>query len=135
LAGVVFLSGWHGFLAKSQKTFAAAGNTRSEKFWRATNELPFLAAIVMVIAVTTEFLQPLAPFLLRLTLGPRVVLLPSKRSLSALHFRRARPGRRKPAPDYPGAVSAAYHPPAPGPASSLPQSRARGSRTLRENTK
>jgi putative membrane protein len=55
LCGVVFLSGWHGFLAKSQKRFAAGTNTRSNKFWRATNELPFLAAIVMVIAVTTEF--------------------------------------------------------------------------------
>jgi putative membrane protein len=55
LAGVVFLSSWHGFLAKSQKTFVAGTNSRSEKFWRATNELPFLAAIVMVLAVTTEF--------------------------------------------------------------------------------
>ena len=54
LAGVVFLSGWHGFLSKSQKRFAAGENQRSEKFWRATNELPFLAAIVMVLAVTTE---------------------------------------------------------------------------------
>jgi putative membrane protein len=57
LAGVFFLSGWHGFLTKSQKRFAAGTNTRSEKFWRATNELPFLAAIVMVLAVTTEFLS------------------------------------------------------------------------------
>jgi putative membrane protein len=55
LCGVVFLSGWHGFLAKARKSFAAGTNTRSNKFWRATNELPFLAAIVMVIAVTTEF--------------------------------------------------------------------------------
>lgn len=55
LAGVFFLSGWHGFLAKARKQFAAGTNTRSNKFWRATNELPFLAAIVMVIAVTTEF--------------------------------------------------------------------------------
>ncbi len=54
LCGVVFLSGWHGFLARSQKRFAAGENQRSEKFWRATNELPFLAAIVMVLAVTTE---------------------------------------------------------------------------------
>jgi putative membrane protein len=55
LAGVVFLTGWHHFLGRARKRFAAGTNTRSEKFWRATNELPFLAAIVMVIAVTTEF--------------------------------------------------------------------------------
>lgn len=56
LAGVVFLSSWHGFLAGARKKFAAGTNTRTEKFWRMTNELPFLAAVVMVLAVTTEFL-------------------------------------------------------------------------------
>ena len=55
LAGVVFLTGWHEYLARARKRFAAGENQRSEKFWRATNELPFLAAIVMVLAVTTEF--------------------------------------------------------------------------------
>ena len=55
LLGVVFMVGWHGVLAQAQKTFTAGTNTRSEKFWRMTNELPFLAAIVMVLAVTTEF--------------------------------------------------------------------------------
>jgi putative membrane protein len=55
LAGVLFLSGWHGFLAGARKRFARGENTRSEKFWRMTNELPFLAAVIMVLAVTTEF--------------------------------------------------------------------------------
>ena len=55
LLGVVFLTAWHHFLGRARKAFAAGRNTRSNKFWRATNELPFLAAIVMVIAVTTEF--------------------------------------------------------------------------------
>lgn len=55
LAGVVFLLWWHHFLGTARKAFAAGANARSEKFWRMTNELPFLAAIVMVIAVTTEF--------------------------------------------------------------------------------
>ena len=55
LAGVVFLLWWHHFLGQARKTFAAGTNRRSEKFWRMTNELPFLAAIVMVLAVTTEF--------------------------------------------------------------------------------
>ncbi|CAN7155316.1 CopD family protein [Phenylobacterium sp. LjRoot219] len=55
LAGVLFLLGWHHYLAVARKRFAQGRNQRSNKFWRATNELPFLAAIVMVIAVTTEF--------------------------------------------------------------------------------
>lgn len=55
LLGVVFLIGWHHVLGAARKRFAAGTNTRSERFWRATNELPFLAAIVMVLAVTTEF--------------------------------------------------------------------------------
>lgn len=55
LCGVVFITGWQGFLGASLKAFAQGRNKRSNKFWRATNELPFLAAIVMVIAVTTEF--------------------------------------------------------------------------------
>jgi putative membrane protein len=55
IAGIVFVTWWHHFLGRARKRFAAGANTRTEKFWRATNELPFLAAIVMVIAVTTEF--------------------------------------------------------------------------------
>ena len=55
LAGVLFLIGWHHYLAAARKAFAEGRNKKSGKFWRATNELPFLAAIVMVIAVTTEF--------------------------------------------------------------------------------
>jgi putative membrane protein len=56
LGGVLFLTCWHGFLAGARKRFANGTNTRSARFWRMTNELPFLAAIVMVLAVTTEFL-------------------------------------------------------------------------------
>ena len=55
LTGVVFITWWHHFLGRSRRLFAKGENTRSEKFWRATNELPFLAAIVMVLAVTLEF--------------------------------------------------------------------------------
>lgn len=55
IAGILFLVGWHHYLAVARKRFAAGTNRRSEKFWRMTNELPFLAAIVMVLAVTTEF--------------------------------------------------------------------------------
>jgi len=55
LSGVVFLTGWHAYLSSARKAFAEGRNKRSNKFWRMTNELPFLAAIVMVLAVTTEF--------------------------------------------------------------------------------
>lgn len=58
LAGIVFLAFWHGYLSKARLRFEAGTNTKSEKFWRATNELPFVAAILMVIAVTTEFGRP-----------------------------------------------------------------------------
>jgi len=55
LTGVVFLLGWHGFLAGARRRFENGTNQRSGKFWRMTNELPIIAAIIMVIAVTTEF--------------------------------------------------------------------------------
>jgi putative membrane protein len=55
LAGVVFMLAWHGFLTRSRRQFDGGTNTRSERFWRMTNELPFVVAIVMVLAVTTEF--------------------------------------------------------------------------------
>lgn len=55
LAAVIFLSAWHGFLAGSYKKFVAGQRPKSAKFWRATNELPFLAAVVAVLAVTLQF--------------------------------------------------------------------------------
>jgi protoporphyrinogen IX oxidase len=54
-AGILFVTWWHHVLSSARKKIADGTDRRSEKFWRATNELPFLAAIVMVIAVTTEF--------------------------------------------------------------------------------
>ena len=55
IAGIIFLGYWHGFLAGARKKIAAGERPKSAKFWRATNELPFLAAVVMVLAVTLEF--------------------------------------------------------------------------------
>lgn len=55
LSGVLFLLGWHGFLMRSRRGFAQGARERTEKFWRMTNELPFLAAIVIVLSVTTKF--------------------------------------------------------------------------------
>ena len=55
MAGVLCLFGWHGYLARSRRAFAAGRNQRSERFWRMTNEIPFVAAAVIVIAATTKF--------------------------------------------------------------------------------
>ena len=55
LAGVTFLIGWHVFLIRSGQRFAAGERRHTERFWRMTNELPFLAATVIVLSVTTKF--------------------------------------------------------------------------------
>ncbi len=55
ITGVILLSAWHGYLARARRAFAENRNQRSERFWRMTNELPFLVAIVIVIAATTKF--------------------------------------------------------------------------------
>ena len=54
LLAVVALSGWHGFLAGEFKRIQAGTSVRTGRFWRMTNEVPFLIAIVAVLAVTTE---------------------------------------------------------------------------------
>lgn len=55
LAGVVFLIGWHIYLMRARRLIATGARPRSERFWRMTNELPFLAATVIVLSVTTKF--------------------------------------------------------------------------------
>lgn len=55
LAGVFLLSGWHGYLAGERRRIAAGASVRSARFWRMTNEIPFLLAIIMVLSVTTEW--------------------------------------------------------------------------------
>ncbi len=55
LAAVIALSGWQGFLSKSRRQLAAGERPKSGKFWRATNEIPFLLAVIAVLAVTLEF--------------------------------------------------------------------------------
>ena len=55
IAGIAFLGYWHGFLARSRKQIERGERPRTAKFWRMTNELPFVAAIIMVLAVTLEF--------------------------------------------------------------------------------
>jgi putative membrane protein len=55
LSAVLVLSGWHGYLAGARRAFAENRNKRSERFWRMTNEIPFVLAIVIVLAATTKF--------------------------------------------------------------------------------
>ena len=55
LAGVIALSGWHGFLAGELKRIHAGTSPRTGRFWRMTNEIPFVIAIVMVLSVTTQW--------------------------------------------------------------------------------
>lgn len=55
LLGVLALSAWHGFLSAEFRRIQAGTSTKSARFWRMTNEIPFLIAVVMVISVTTEW--------------------------------------------------------------------------------
>lgn len=55
LTGVLLVTAWHHELAVARKRFLQGRNTRSERYWRISNEAPFLLAIVMVLSVTTEF--------------------------------------------------------------------------------
>jgi putative membrane protein len=48
---VIALTGIHGFYGRLLKDFAADRNVRPDKFFRAINEIPFVLAIVIVIAV------------------------------------------------------------------------------------
>ena len=55
LIGVVLLLGWHFYLVSERKKILAGTSVRTPKFWRMTNEVPFVLAIVMVLSVTTEW--------------------------------------------------------------------------------
>lgn len=55
LLGVAFLVWWHHFLIAERKKIASRRSARTERFWRAVNEIPFLAAIVIVLSVTTKW--------------------------------------------------------------------------------
>ena len=55
LIGVVLLLGWHFYLVAERKKILAGTSVRTSKFWRMTNEVPFVLAIVMVLSVTTEW--------------------------------------------------------------------------------
>jgi putative membrane protein len=55
LVGVVLLLGWHFYLVAERKKVLAGTSVRTSRFWRMTNEVPFVLAIVMVLSVTTEW--------------------------------------------------------------------------------
>lgn len=55
LLGVVAITGWHHVLAARFKKLQRNEPIGSEKFWRMANEIPFILAIIMVMAVTLEF--------------------------------------------------------------------------------
>jgi Predicted membrane protein len=58
LTGVVLLTIWHHYLAIERKRIDQNRSVRSARFWRMTNEIPFLLAIIMVLSVTTEWVLP-----------------------------------------------------------------------------
>jgi protoporphyrinogen IX oxidase len=53
-AMVLALSGVHGWYGSMLRAFAEDRNSRSHKFYRAINEIPFVIAIVIVIAVIVK---------------------------------------------------------------------------------
>jgi putative membrane protein len=56
LLGVGFLLAWHLYLMRSRLAFLQGRREHTEKFWRMMNETPFIAAIVIVLSVTTKFM-------------------------------------------------------------------------------
>jgi protoporphyrinogen IX oxidase len=53
-AMVIGLSAFHGFLSRWRRDFANDSNARPAKFYRAVNEIPTVAMIVIVIAVIVK---------------------------------------------------------------------------------
>lgn len=51
---VLGLSGYHGFLSAQWRRLKAGERRHSQKFWRVIGEVPFLAAIVIVLLATVE---------------------------------------------------------------------------------
>ena len=51
LLAVLAMSGFHGHLATARKRFAADGRPKSQRYWRAANEVPTLLMILIVLMV------------------------------------------------------------------------------------
>ncbi len=54
IAAVLALSGFHGYLSKSARDFAADRNVKSSRHWRMMNEVPTLLMVVIVILVVLK---------------------------------------------------------------------------------
>jgi putative membrane protein len=54
-AGVLFLTGYHMYLARARKAFARGERPHTGRFWRFMNEAPAVVAIIMVVAIVTKF--------------------------------------------------------------------------------
>jgi putative membrane protein len=55
--GIVGITGYHMFLAARFKKLQRGEPIGTESFWRKINEIPFVLAIIMVLAVTLQFGQ------------------------------------------------------------------------------
>lgn len=55
MVGIIIITGYHHFLAVRFKRLQKGEDIGTEGFWRKINEVPFIVAIIMVLAVTTEF--------------------------------------------------------------------------------
>lgn len=51
---VVLLSGFHGFCAKTVRTFASDANARTDRFYRIANEVPTVLLIGIVLLVVLK---------------------------------------------------------------------------------
>lgn len=51
---VLGLSGYHGYLSAEGRRLAKGERRRSERYWRLMSEVPFLAAIAIVLLATVE---------------------------------------------------------------------------------
>lgn len=54
LAFVFFLFGYHGFLSKTRKRFAAGERPKTEKYFRIINEVPAILTIFIVVLAVVE---------------------------------------------------------------------------------
>ncbi len=54
LAFVFILFGFHGFLSKTRKRFAAGERPKTEKYFRVTNEVPAILTVIIVILAVVE---------------------------------------------------------------------------------
>jgi protoporphyrinogen IX oxidase len=54
LAGIVLLSGFHGMLSRWRRDFLEDRNSRSQRFYRISNEVPTVLMVVIIIMVVVR---------------------------------------------------------------------------------